>query len=183
MNSFLVGLALLVFSSAQPVTPQERDALVALTSAFPALGTIYGWSFDHLSFPCGGSTFLPLPGVTCSGPNVTSLKFLASTHAISGYLPVQLGNLSNLQELILEGQIVSGTIPASIVQLTFTLISVQITPTNFQTCLKNPSGLTGSIPLTLFNATNLISVNLACNQLNGTLPKIGTGALLCLPIF
>jgi len=92
-------------------------------------------------------------GVTCSGGHVLEidLGYYNGTHGnnLTGTIPRELGNLSNLMRLDLYSNKLTGTIPTELVNLShLTRLDLSY------------NGLTGSIPSELGNLTNLESLSL-----------------------
>ena len=79
---------------------------------------------------------------------------------LTGTIPVELGNLSNLQWLGLSYNQLSGTIPPQFGNLS-----------NLKVISLTGNRLTGPIPSELGNLTNLESVAIAGNELAGTIPS------------
>jgi hypothetical protein len=78
---------------------------------------------------------------------------------LTGTIPAELGNLTNLQYLSFHWNQLSGTIPSSLGNLT-----------NLQYLDLGWNQLTGTIPAELGNLTNLQYLSLYWNQLTGTIP-------------
>lgn len=97
-------------------------------------------------------------GVACSGGHVTRLYL--SNNQLSGALPGQLGNLSNLEWLYLFDNQLSGALPWQLGNLS-----------NLQRLDLLGNQLSGAIPWQLGNLSNLESLYLASNQLGGAIPK------------
>ena len=96
-------------------------------------------------------------GVTVTNERVTGL--LLSNNELSGTIPTQLGNLSNLRTLQLSNNQLTGTIPTELGNLA-----------NLTRLDLYRNQLTGSIPTQLGNLANLTSLNLGINQLTGSIP-------------
>ena len=80
--------------------------------------------------------------------------------SLSGSLPTEIGNFTNLEKLILYGNQLSGEIPPEIGNLT-NLLWVDLSDNQF----------TGLIPPTIGNLTNLTRLALHNNQLSGQIPS------------
>jgi hypothetical protein len=78
---------------------------------------------------------------------------------LSGAIPASIGDLSNLQYLMLWHNQLTGSIPAELGGLS-----------NLGWLLLSGNRLTGSIPVELGNLSNLVQLNLDDNQLTGTIP-------------
>ena len=97
-------------------------------------------------------------GVTTDGNGrVTNLDL--NDNQLSGTIPTQLGNLANLEELLLTRNQLTGTIPAELGSLA-----------NLEWLRLNNNQLTGEIPAELGRLTNLTVLHLSGNQLTGCVP-------------
>ena len=92
--------------------------------------------------------------------NLTNLQFLnLYRNQLSGAIPAELGNLTNLQVLALHFNQLSGAIPAELGNLT-----------NLTALWLSGNQLSGAIPAELGNLTNLTALWLSGNQLSGAIP-------------
>jgi len=104
-------------------------------------------------------------GLTGSIPpeiwNLTNLTYLSLyENQLTGSIPPEIGNLTNLNQLYLSNNELTGSIPSQIGNLTnLTILNLQY------------NGLTGSIPLEIGNLTNLNQLYLYYNQLTGVIPE------------
>ena len=98
-----------------------------------------------------------LYGVTVSNGRVTRL--LLSSNELSGQIPPELGQLTNLERLQLHKNQLSGQIPPELGQLT-----------NLTQLWLFNNQLSGSIPTELGQLTNLRLLQLYDNQLSGEIP-------------
>ncbi|KAM1386966.1 hypothetical protein PS1_033352 [Malus domestica] len=135
-------------------------------------------SWDKSNDPCGERW----EGITCNSSRVTALRLsgmnvqgeiegdiaglselrsldLSFNKGLTGSLSPRLGDLSNLNFLILAGCGFSGIIPSELGKLG-ELLFLALNTNNF----------TGSIPASLGNLSNLYWLDLADNQLTGPLP-------------
>jgi hypothetical protein len=79
---------------------------------------------------------------------------------ITGSIPPEIGNLTNLSELLLYNNQLTGSIPPEIGNLT-----------NLEYLYLGYNQLTGTIPSEIGNLTNLEYLYLGYNQLTGTIPS------------
>ena len=82
-----------------------------------------------------------------------------SYNELTGSIPLEIGNLANLERLYLNNNQLSGEIPPEIGDLT-----------NLERLYLNYNQLIGSIPPEIGNLTNLTSLYLHSNQLTGIIP-------------
>ncbi|XP_021895834.1 protein NSP-INTERACTING KINASE 3 isoform X1 [Carica papaya] len=122
--------------------------------------------------------------VTCSADGYVSALGLPSL-SLSGTLSPGIGNLTNLQSVLLQNNTISGPIPDTIGKLeklqtldvSNNLFTGEI-PTslgalqNLNYLRLNNNSLTGSCPESLSNIEGLTLVDLSYNNLSGTIPKI-----------
>ena len=137
---------------AQGTVATDRAALVALYDA-PG-GANWRNSTNWKSTEALSEWF----GVsTDADGRVTELSLY--NNGLSGEIPAELGNLTNLQTLILENNELSGEIPAELGDLA-----------NLQTLDLCGNGLSGEIPAELGDLANLQTLSLYDNQLSGEIP-------------
>ncbi|NQU67207.1 MAG: leucine-rich repeat domain-containing protein, partial [Candidatus Marinimicrobia bacterium] len=92
--------------------------------------------------------------------NLTNLQVLwLSSNELTGSIPPELGNLTNLERLWLSDNQLTGSIPSELGNLT-----------NLQMLWLYDNQLTGSIPSELGDLTNLTYLELSYNQLTGSIP-------------
>jgi hypothetical protein len=103
------------------------------------------------AFPCSWY------GVTCQFSSVTGLELTSNN--LSGSIPAELANLSNLVHLAISYNNLSGTIPSWLGNLQF-----------LETLDLRYNQFSGSIPPQLGNLSNLTDLSLGNNQLNGSIP-------------
>ena len=114
----------------------ERDALVALYNSTGGAD----WT-DNAGWMGAAGTECDWYGVTCLNGNVASL--VLNNNSLSGSLPPELGNLTNLTTLYLFNNSLSGIIPSELGNLT-----------NLTSLGLSDNSLSGSIPAELGNLTN-----------------------------
>ncbi|XP_015877376.3 putative receptor-like protein kinase At3g47110 [Ziziphus jujuba] len=101
--------------------------------------------------------------------NLINLEQLVlGTNQLTGLIPSSIGKLQKLKELLLHANKLSGTIPSSLGNLT-SLILLSLSSNN----------LHGSIPSSLGRCRDLVAMNLSSNNLSGSIPKevIGLSSL------
>ncbi|KAF8408272.1 hypothetical protein HHK36_007421 [Tetracentron sinense] len=98
--------------------------------------------------------------VTCSVDGYVSALGLPS-QSLSGTLSPGIGNLSNLQSVLLQNNAITGPIPAGIGKLE-----------KLQTLDLSNNKLNGEIPSSLGDLKNLNYLDLSYNNISGSLPKI-----------
>jgi Leucine-rich repeat (LRR) protein len=97
-------------------------------------------------------------GVTVSKDHVDTIIFYDNN--LSGSIPSQLGNMSNLEWLNLGNNQLSGSIPSQLGDLS-----------NLYSLWLANNQLSGSIPSQLGDLSDLYSLGLASNQLSGSIPS------------
>ena len=134
------------------VATTDREALVALYDATDG---------SNWTTSTNWKTTAPLKdwsGVTApAGDSVIILSLVYNN--LSGIIPAQLGDLTNLRILRLADNQLTGSIPATLSNLT-----------NLSSLFLADNQLTGSIPPELGNLTNLWILYLSNNQLSGSIP-------------
>jgi Leucine-rich repeat (LRR) protein len=164
VSLLLIGLTMSGSAYSQ-VPAWEREALIAFYNATD--GDSWYVRSDRVSDqqayaawngPAG--TECDWLGVTCTNGVVTSFQSAGSSlYKKSGFIPPELGNLTNLIGLYLYDNQLTGSIPAELGNLT-----------NLQWLQLEKNQLTGSIPAELGNLTQLTVLNLYNNQLSGSIP-------------
>ena len=132
---------------------RDREALVALYNATG--GPNWADSTNWLSEGPIGEWY----GVTADATGrVTHLDL--NHNNLSGPIPAELGNLSNLRELVLWQNQLSGPIPSALQNLT-ALSHLDL----------SGNQLSGAIPSWLGNISTLIELHLESNRFTGTIPR------------
>ncbi len=191
---FYLLLILNSFLLCGTIPEQERAALIALYNS--TNGDDWSWN-DGWKIPPLHTDGFAMPGtegnwygVTISGDHVTKLDLSGSS--LSGSIPSQLGNLSNLKLLNLFHNNLSGPIPPELGKLgnldIFDLSSNNLSgniPPEWGNLKKlgrlrlDNNRLSGIIPNELGNLSKLKSLNLNHNRLSGGIPsQLGNLSLL-----
>ncbi len=171
------------------IPASERAALIALYNSTNGDNWINnsGWKTPPLH-----TDGFAMPGTEGSwfgvylGDNVINLEL--PWNQLSGIIPPELGNLSNLRYLILHNNQLSGCIPPELsnlnnlkaLQLNANQLSGSIpynlgALSNLEVLYLSENQLSGSIPYQLSNLSKLRSLHLYVNQLSGSIPyTLGT---------
>uniref|UniRef100_A0A9I9D2X9 non-specific serine/threonine protein kinase n=1 Tax=Cucumis melo TaxID=3656 RepID=A0A9I9D2X9_CUCME len=155
----------------------EVQALMAIKAALKDPHSVLNWDENAVD-PCSWSM------ITCS-----SEKFVISLGApsqnLSGSLSPSIGNLTNLQSVLLQDNNISGTIPMEIGNIP-SLDTLDLSSNGFhgeipsslshlkslQYLRLNNNSLSGAIPSSLANMTQLALLDLSFNNLSGPLPRL-----------
>ena len=171
---------------------REEQRKQKIETTFNALKAFYratnggewwgGRTWDTTTVPTSMEAFTDWYGVTVEGGDLTSLDL--NNNQLTGPIPPEIGNLTNLQGLYLTYNELTGTIPAEIGNLTnlywLNLLHNQFTGnippeignlTNLEDLSLSGNELTGPIPPEIGNLTNLEDLWLGGNELTGTIPK------------
>ncbi|KAJ9540183.1 hypothetical protein OSB04_026689 [Centaurea solstitialis] len=131
----------------------------------------------------GESLYEALPGLfNCESSKLESLRFAAS--GLSGNLPPQLGNMTNLVVIDLNNNLISGPIPDSLGNLSF-LQTLEIANNSLSGPLPDSIGrlssllsmylpdnfISGPLPDSLGRLSSLEELDISNNEINGTLPQ------------
>jgi hypothetical protein len=154
----------------------DLKALLALRSAWNILPSFWNESQN----PCGASGAAPWPGVLCSmvenERRVVSLSnpYLAfgEGRLLTGVLPSEIGNLTALTGIRLDGTRLTGRLPESLGRLQ-SLQNVSIAG----------ASLTGPLPAEIQDCRSLAELNLSENQLSGPIsPRFAPPGLTMLDL-
>ncbi|KFK39861.1 hypothetical protein AALP_AA3G298300 [Arabis alpina] len=115
-------------------------------------GVLMNWD-GTLFDPCSWNM------IACS-PDGSVVSIGAASQNLSGTLAPSIGNLTNLQTVVLQKNSITGHIPHEIGKL-MKLKTLDLSTNNF----------TGQIPFTLSHATNLRYLDLSYNNLSGPVPR------------
>ena len=156
----LVNILLPAHWAIAEISQTERDALIALYNSTNGDDWTYnsGWK-DGDGFAVPG-TEKDWYGITCDSNNTTVLNIVLYDNQLSGSIPAELGNLTNLTILNLRNNQLTGSIPIELGDLA-----------NLEELYLYSNQLTGSIPKELGNLINLEKLMLEYNQLTGSIPK------------
>jgi len=174
VSLLLISLAGVSYSQ---ISQTEREALIAL---FNATGG-YNWSINN-GWNGAAGTECDWYGVGCSYGSVS--RIVLDDNSLSGSIPAELGNLTNLTSLYLNVNSLTGSIPSELGNLT-NLVFLSLNnnslsgsiPTELGNLTKvtvlylGNNSLTGSIPAELGNLTNVTDLSLNFNSLTGNVPS------------
>ena len=114
-------------------------------------GTPLNWAIGH---PIQEWT-----GIQVNRDTQRLVQLILSDQGLSGTIPGELGGLSNLRSLQLDGNRLTGNIPPELGSLS-----------NLRSLILHHNGLTGAIPAELGSLTNLVQMWLHGNELTGAVP-------------
>ena len=129
-------------------------SLLALKAAIDVdpTGILTSWSdSDSVPTPCSWE------GISCTNNQVTQLTL--PSKGLTGYIPSELGHLTELTTLQLSNNNFTKTIPSSLV--TNKLVFLDL----------SHNSLSGPLPSSLTSLTSLVHCDLSSNFLNGSLPE------------
>lgn len=182
-RSLVLLLVLLQVSSATLSPSGINYEVVALAAIKMELNDPYNvlenWDINSVD-PCSWRM------VTCSADGYVSVLGLPS-QSLSGTLSSGIGNLTNLQSVLLQNNAISGPIPADIGKLekleTLDLSNNQFSGNipsslgdlkNLNYLRLNNNSLSGPLPDSLSGIEGLTLLDLSYNNLSGSIPKIST---------
>jgi Leucine-rich repeat (LRR) protein len=140
-------------STATEIPQAECEALVALYNSTDGPNWINNFGWLVTNTPCT----TPWSGVVCTSGRVRLLDL--SQNQLSGGIPTELVNLSDLHYFYLASNQLSGDIPPVLGQMS-----------SLRAISLSNNQLTGSIPPELSDLSNLESLSLSGNQLSGDIP-------------
>ncbi|XP_020255330.1 protein NSP-INTERACTING KINASE 1-like [Asparagus officinalis] len=114
-------------------------------------GVLENWDHDSVD-PCSWAM------ITCSSENFVT-ELATPSQNLSGTLSPSIGNLTNLENVLLQNNMISGPIPHEIGKLT-----------NLKTLDLSSNFLSGEIPSSIGNLKNLEYLRLNNNSLSGAFP-------------
>ncbi|KAI9396301.1 hypothetical protein POPTR_004G108200v4 [Populus trichocarpa] len=158
----------------------EVQALIGIkASLHDPHGVLDNWDGDAVD-PCSWTM------VTCS-PESLVIGLGTPSQNLSGTLSPTIGNLTNLQTVLLQSNNITGTIPAEIARLS-KLHTLDLSDNFFTGKIPsslghlrsleymrlNNNSLSGEFPLSLANMTQLVLLDLSFNNLSGPVPRFPT---------
>ena len=161
------------------IPPSERAALIALYNSTNGPG----WT-NNTNWLGAPGTECTWSGVTCGASGTTVTQLILSSRNLTGTLPPELGQLTNLQFLRFGLNHLSGGLPpelgslANLVVLDLQLNQQLTGPmppelaslTRLQTLIVDYNQLSGSIPAWLSNLPSLKVLSLLANRFTGSIP-------------
>ncbi|GJT56979.1 protein NSP-interacting kinase 2 [Tanacetum coccineum] len=173
-------LALLFTSASSLLSPKgvnfEVQALMNIKNGLEDPHSVLNWDADAVD-PCSWTM------VTCSNDKLV-IGLGSPSQNLSGYLSPSIGNLTNLQTVLLQNNRILGPLPFELGRLpklqTLDLSNNMFTgeiPSSLanikslQYLRLNNNSFTGPIPEALANMTQLTFLDLSYNNLSGPVPK------------
>ncbi|XP_022149099.1 protein NSP-INTERACTING KINASE 2-like isoform X2 [Momordica charantia] len=155
----------------------EVQALMAIKAALKDPHSVLNWDENAVD-PCSWTM------ITCS-PDKFVISLGAPSQNLSGSLSPGIGNLTNLQSMLLQDNNISGGIPWEVGNIP-NLETLDLSSNDFhgqiptslshlrslQYLRLNNNSLSGTIPSSLANMTQLALMDLSFNNLSGPLPTL-----------
>lgn len=150
------GNFLATIEDCEATSCRVRDSLVLVDFYYSTGGQ--NWTYNH-----NWLSSKPLSewyGVTTNASGCVE-KLELNSNGLTGAIPSELGNLSNLLKISLSSNDINGIIPVTLGNLS-----------NLTVLHLGYNSLDGAIPLELGSLSNLTELFLSGNQLTGTIPSI-----------
>ena len=163
-------------SLAQPCDHPDYEPLVALYEATDGDNWTTSWDLSN----CDVCSHF---GITCDeSRRVTRIDLDGNN--LTGFIPSEIGEIENLEDLFLKGNNLSGSIPSNIGRL-INLTVLQLTSNQLSGPIPSEIGnliqladlrfdnnaLSGALPESLGNLKKIIFLNLSQNDLTGNIPS------------
>ncbi|KAM7472883.1 hypothetical protein LguiA_011066 [Lonicera macranthoides] len=178
LSSLLLLLFSVTFSLAYEPRNPEVEALIALKNELKdPHGALSNWDEDSVD-PCSWAM------ITCSSPDNLVTVLGAPSEGLSGTLSGVIANLTNLRQVLLQNNNITGQIPQGLGNLK-NLQTLDFSNNKFfgqvpdslallsglQYLRLNNNSLSGAIPLSLATVPQLAFLDLSYNNLSGPVPK------------
>lgn len=173
----LIILLTQLFPLPSRASNSEGNALIAVKVALNDFrGILNSWNQDLVD-PCSSWSL-----VTCDSQKHVIAVSLAG-QGFNGHLSSEIGNLTFLQTLELQNNLISGSLPSVLGKLT-QLLSLNAHNNSFSGVIPNllsqlpklkylilsSNDLTGSVPAGVVEISSLVNLDLSDNKLTGTIP-------------
>ena len=172
----VLAMILAISINLSAVSEDEKNALTVLYKSTDGDNWLYNENWN-VGDPCTDGWH----GVECYEDNIIGLSLYENQ--LTGSIPPEIGNLTNLTFLGLYKNQLAGSIPPEIgnlTNLTFLYLSYNLLTGSIPSAIGNLTNLTelvlhrnqftGSIPPEIGNLTNLTVLVLSYNQLTGSIP-------------
>jgi hypothetical protein len=161
-----------------PLAPENPDE-EALKDIYQATNG-NDWNFDRGYDWLSSAPFCQWGGITCDEDKRVT-EIILDSNNLHGSIPESIGKLERLQYLRMSRNNLTGTIPSAIGQLKALRLvdlsenphlsgTIPDMPTSLREFTASQCNLSGAIPPSIINMTELDSLRLNCNQLTGTIP-------------